>query len=139
MSYSASNTPNPTLSSQIGYSMNLTATQAVSTVANTSVSVSTTNSNIPIGVWIISGFCITSGVGNANVAINGDCLISYSTGGTIALDGFQSPAIRKKYLIPRGVFYSDGTTDIVVRLDATTNSNSTNATTTATLKITKIA
>jgi len=139
MSYSASNTPNPTLSSQIGYSMNLTGTRAETTVANTTVSVSTTNSNIPIGVWIISGYCLTAGALNTTVATQGACIISYSTGGIIAEDGFQSSAIAYEYLTPNGVFYSDGTTDIVVRLDATSSSSTTYTATTATLKITKIA
>jgi hypothetical protein len=139
MSYKASNTPNPTSPIQIGYSMSLTANEAKSTVANITVSVSTTNSNIPIGVWIISGYSLTAGFSNATVATNGDCIISYSTGDVIAQSGFQSPAISYKYLNPTGIFYSDGTTDIVVKLDATTNSNIDYAVTRAFIKITKIA
>ena len=140
MSYTASNTPFPTSSTQIGYYMGLSATKATSTLANTPVSVNTTTLDIPKGVWIISGNILTSGTSNANVALEGSCTISYFGGSSITSVGFKSTSpIAYMSYAPNDIFYSNGNIGITVSLTAVTSSSSTNASTTASLSIIKIA
>lgn len=142
MSYSAPNTPNPSINTQIGFSMNLLANTVTTTTANVSASLTTTTFNIPIGEWIIIGFCLVAGSLNANVVIGGECTISASGGGTVfSSSGFSSPSqtISYTYLNPTGCFYSNGNLDIDVRLSATSSSSGTTARTSASLQIIKIA
>lgn len=142
MSYSAPNTPNPLINTQIGFSMNLLANTVTTTTANVIASLTTTTFNIPIGEWIIIGNCLVAGTLNANVAIGGTCTITASSGGTVFADtGFSSPSqtVSYMYFNPTGCFYSDGNLDINVRLTATSSSTSTTARTSASLQIIKIA
>lgn len=149
MSYHAPNTPNPSSSTQIGYSMTLSATTVTTTSANLKATSTTTNHNIPIGEWIIVGSCLVAGPTNIaigilydNVAIGGDCTIRVSGGGSlIAVSGFSSPSQTFSYmpLTPSGCFYSNGTLGIDVILSATSNSSTSDVKNTASLKIIKIA
>lgn len=142
MSYYAPDTPNPTDPTQIGYSYPVTLTTLS---VNTSGNQTTTITNVPIGVWMI-----TSPIANASTNPNAPFIIqSYiqifldSTGTIpIAQSDFVSSATTAYYTQMRhnvcGTFYSNGSRTILVTLGMLALSGA-SCTMTGSVTLTKIA
>jgi hypothetical protein len=136
MSYICDNTPSPTTADQIGYSYTTTLNTASST--NSGTQATTTISNVPIGVWIVTCNVLGAKPSNELGTIQTACTVTLVGTGTIARAGHYDEQGYNYYYAPcTGVFYSDGTASITVQLTAGTNSGTSNTSGTCTL--TKIA
>jgi hypothetical protein len=121
MSYSAPNTPNPTLSSQIGYSFT-TALNSLYTINNNVTTGVTIISNIPKGVWLVFGNNLAAyGSSGGNLVTTSEVYIANNNSGKFianaAVDSLGA-ALTMVVLNPSGTFYSDGSTDIKIILTA---------------------
>jgi hypothetical protein len=113
MSYSAPNTPNPTLATQIGYSSQLNITF---TPPSATDSLITPTFAFPIGVWIICSYTFCNGNGPDKL-LSSELLISTPSliiGGA----GYSSiTPFSNIYLPLNATFYSDGSTILNIQLN----------------------
>ena len=129
----APNTPLPTSSTQIGYSVIHVLNTASTSTTHLSATMSTYINTVPIGVWSLSGYVTAEGQSNRALVTQAYANVSTDQGILVSMSGLDIGASNTNpfvsILLPfTGVFYSAGnlnlTVQLLVRSSSTTICNS---------------
>ena len=139
MSYVASNTPNPTSSTQIGYSQTYNLTPATIITSGTQASISTFIGTIPIGVWLLTTSIYSNSLLSDFSTTQSSVQVTGSFGVLIANNEVELQTGYNTIFLPLTTsFYSNGSSpNITVTLSIT--GNGIGSTTAGTITLIKIA